>query len=90
MPINSTASYDFGDGARSFKNAVELMGIIAGGRQAHDCYAKQLFEYVYGRAMTEVDEPLVQELGRRSKLKVAIKALIVDLVATEAFLNRLP
>jgi hypothetical protein len=66
------------------------MGIIAEGRQAHDCYAKQLFEYVYARSATPDDGALVTELGRRSKLDVPIKDIMLDLVATEAFLNRVP
>ena len=90
LPIDSTGAYDFAEGRKSFDGAVELMKIIAEGKQAHDCYSKQIFEYVYGRSATEVDAPLVTELGRRSKLKVPIKNLMLDLVATEAFFTRLP
>jgi hypothetical protein len=90
VPINAASRYEFAEGTREFKGAVELMGIIAEGRQAHDCYAKQLFEYVYARSATPDDGALVTELGRRSKLDVPIKDIMLDLVATEAFLNRVP
>jgi hypothetical protein len=90
MPIDATASYEFAEGEKRFDGAVELMNIIAEGKQAHECYSRQLFEYVYARSATDDDGALITELGRRSKLKVPVKALMLDLVATEAFLNRLP
>jgi hypothetical protein len=90
LPIDSRASYEFAEGRKSFDGAVELMKLVAEGKQAHECYARQMFEYVYGRSATEMDAALLTELGRRSKLKVPIKTLMLDLVATEAFLTRLP
>ncbi len=90
-PINSASRYEFAEGVREFNSAVELMKLAAEGRQAHDCYSKHLFEYVYGRSVDPTtDDALVTELGRRSRQKVAVKDLVLDLVATEAFLNRLP
>jgi hypothetical protein len=90
LPIDATASYEFPEGMKTFTGAVELMNIIAEGKQAHECYSKQLFEYVYARSASDDDAALITELGRRSKLKVPVKSLMLDLVATEAFLNRLP
>ena len=75
---------------------------MASGKQAHECYAQHLFEYLYGRERAargrlESAEPLaaadagvIQEVGRRSRLKVPIKSMILDLVSTDAFLTRLP
>jgi hypothetical protein len=90
QPIDTRATYEFAEGNKSYDGAVELMKIVAEGRQAHECYSRQLFEYVYARAAGDSDGPLITELGRRSKLKVSIKSLLADLVATDAFLNRLP
>jgi hypothetical protein len=44
--------------------------IVSKGRQAHECYARRLFEYLYGRDMTAgsaADGNLIQEVGRRSR-----------------------
>jgi hypothetical protein len=90
-PINTTGKYEFAEGVRNFNGAAELMKIAAEGRQVHECYSKQLLEYVYGRsADRDVDAALITELGRRSRLQVPIKDLMLDLVATEAFLTRVP
>jgi hypothetical protein len=90
LPIDSKGTYQFSEGEKRFDGAVELMKLVAEGKQAHECYSRQMFEYVYGRAATDLDGGLLSELGRRSRLKVPIKTLMLDLVATEAFLTRLP
>ncbi len=90
QPVDAAATYEFAEGIKSYDGPVQLMKIVSEGRQAHECYARQLFEYVYGRAADDSDAPLLTELGRRSRLKVPIKSLLVDLVSTDAFLNRLP
>jgi hypothetical protein len=92
-PVDAKARYRFAEGERSFDGAVELMGIIAQGQQAHDCYARHLVEYLYGRDVapdSEADARLIGEAGRRSKRSASVKALILDLVTTDAFLSRLP
>jgi hypothetical protein len=96
-PVDATGAYEFAEGEKSFDGAVELMKIMAEGKQAHDCYSRHLFEYLYGRDMIS-DAPsdlnLIGELGRRSKGNgkgtASIKALILDLLSTDAFLTRLP
>jgi Protein of unknown function (DUF1588)/Protein of unknown function (DUF1585) len=99
MPIDATGKFEFVEGEKPFNGAVELMKIIGAGKQAHECYTQHLFEYVYGREraraedwqqLAEADTSLIREVGRRSRLKVPIKAMIADLVATDAFLTRLP
>ena len=91
--VDASGTYAFADGTRSFKNAPELMKAVSESRQAHDCYAQHLFEYLYGRERVKElggDSALVTEVGRRSQGKQPVKALILDLVSTEAFLTRLP
>jgi hypothetical protein len=72
------------------------MKVISTSRQAHDCYAEHLFEYLYGReraregAAAAADGALVSEVGRRSAGKVSVKSMVLDLVSTDAFLTRLP
>ena len=90
LPIDAASRYEFAEGVQAFNGAPELMKLIAAGKQAHTCYAGQLFEYVYGRPQAAAERGLIEELGRRSRLHVPIKSLLLDLVATEAFLTRAP
>jgi hypothetical protein len=103
LPIDARAKYALSDGEITFNGAVELMKAMASGRQAHECYAQHLFEYLYGRErlreddleaalkpLAGADAAVIKEIGRRSRLKAPIKNLIVDLVSTDAFLTRLP
>lgn len=89
-PIDATGTYKLGGEVKTFNGAAELMRTIAKGSQAHECYSEHLFEYIYGRTAGEIERSLLQELGRRSRLAVPIKNLILDLVATDAFLTRKP
>jgi len=73
------------------------MDIIAKGKQAHECYSRHLFEYLYGRDMVvtaAADGNLIKELGRRSKGNAtgsaSVKSMILDLLTTDAFLARQP
>jgi hypothetical protein len=88
LPIDASSRYEFTEGTLPFNGAAELMKTIAGGKQAHACYAGQLFEYLYGRPVTGFEQGLVNEIGRRSRLQVPIKGLFLDLVTTDAFLTR--
>lgn len=96
MPINASSTYEFAEGPKSFNGAVELMKAVGAGKQAHECYSQRLFEYLYGRerikdgAYKAADDGVIQEIGRRSRLKAPIKAMVLDLVSTDAFLTRLP
>jgi hypothetical protein len=91
-PVDATGTYDFADGTKSFDGAIELMDIISKGTQAHECYARRLFEYLYGRDVADgaADGNLIQEVGRRSRGSASIKAMVLDLLTTDAFLARQP
>ncbi|HXU83960.1 MAG TPA: DUF1592 domain-containing protein [Polyangia bacterium] len=92
-PVDATGNFEFTEGKKSFDGALELMDIVSKGRQAHECYARRLFEYLYGRDMTAgsaADGNLIQEVGRRSRLSASVKAMVLDLLTTDAFLARLP
>jgi hypothetical protein len=65
---------------------------MAKSQQAHDCYSRHLIEYLYGRdtdASNEADSNLIAQAGARSKNEWSVKNLILNLVATDAFLTRL-
>ena len=96
FPVDASGSYTFTEGQKSFKGAAELIKHIADSRQAHECYTRHLLEYIHGRELAkdgdaaEWDKALVKELGHRSRRAVSVRALIADLIATDAFLYRLP
>ena len=70
-----------------------LIKAIAESKQAHDCYSRRWAEYLYGREIdltNPADAGLVDQAGLRSKANMSVKDLILNLVATDAFVTRLP
>jgi len=91
QPIDASGVYQLSEGESRFQNAVELMKVLGESKQAHECYARHLFEYVYGRELASAgDKALIAELGRRSRGAVSVRNVVLDLVSTDAFLTRLP
>jgi hypothetical protein len=91
-PVNARSSYEFDGMTQSFDGAIEMMDIIAKGTQAHECYSRRLFEYLYGRDVADgpADSSLIKEVGRRSRKAASIKGMVLDLLTTNAFLARQP
>jgi len=94
QPIDASANYTLDGMPVSFNGAVPLLQAIAASKQAHDCYAQHWVEYLYGRDVDVInnaaDTDLVVQAGALSKGNTSVKNLIVNLVATDAFLTRLP
>jgi hypothetical protein len=93
-PVDATGSYAFDGMQRSFNGGVELSKLVAGSQQAHDCYSRNWLEYAYGRLIDRevpADKSLVAQLGARSsKGGYSVKALLMEMVATDAFVTRSP
>jgi hypothetical protein len=92
-PIDAAATYPFREGPKAFRNAIELMKLIAASEEANECYARNLFAYFYAREPAEsssADKPLIAELARRSRAGASVKSMILDLVATDSFIHLLP
>ncbi|HEY2901362.1 MAG TPA: DUF1592 domain-containing protein [Polyangia bacterium] len=93
LPIDASASYTFTDGPKSFNGALELMKIISETSDAHDCYSRGLFGYIFARdivADSAADKALLAAITRRSQESASIKSMVLDLVSTDSFLYRLP
>jgi hypothetical protein len=91
--INASSTYNLDGVPMTFNGAISLIQAIAASKQAHDCYAKHWVEYLYGRDVdvgNAADLDLVAQAGAISKGNTSVKNLIVNLVATDAFLTRLP
>ncbi len=91
QPINSATEYLIDGKMVPIAGAVELANAIAQSDQAHACYAQNMAEYLYGRVVSrDTDNQLVQQGGWLSHDKESVQNLIVNLLATDAFLTRLP
>jgi hypothetical protein len=88
LPVDASAAFDFTDGIAEFDGAAELNATMANRVQTHDCYTKHWVEYALGRDTAGSDLGLIQSLGDQSLDGVPIKALIIELVKSEAFRSR--
>jgi hypothetical protein len=93
QPIDARGSYTLDGKEVAFDGPTSLIKAIAESKQAHDCYTRRWAEYLYGRELDvsgPADASLVDQAGLRSKGDMSIKDLVLNLVATDAFLTRLP
>jgi len=91
QPIDASTSYTIDGQLVPINGPVALANAIAGSDEAHACYAQNWAEYLYGRVVTRVsDNQLVQQGGWLSRDQASAQNLIVNLLATDAFLTRLP
>ncbi|MFL5306412.1 MAG: DUF1592 domain-containing protein [Polyangia bacterium] len=89
LAIDSSGSYAFTSGTKSFSNAGELMKAMASDTQPHLCYAKKLASYALQRDVIQSDMPLLQSLAQTSLgSNGSVKNLIVQLVRSDAFRTR--
>lgn len=88
-PVDTSGTYPFAEGSRSFSGASELMQLMADGRQAHACYAKKLAGYSLQRDMVESDLPLIDSLTEVSRNGAgSLKQVMVALSQSPAFYVR--
>ena len=89
LPIDSSGTYAFVDGTKSFSGAPELMQAMADGQQAHLCYTKKLASFALQRDIIESDMPLLTTLAATSASSTgSLKQVIIDLVKQPAFRTR--
>jgi hypothetical protein len=92
-PIDASATYTLDGAAVSYNGAVEFSQALANSQQAHNCYSRRWAEYLYGRDLDPAlvgDQNLIMQGGALSKGGAQIQNLIVQLLATDALLSRLP
>jgi hypothetical protein len=89
LPVDSSGSYQFASGTKSFTDAAGLMRLMAADSQAHLCYAKKLSSYGLQRDVVAADMPLLQTLATASMASTgSVKNLILQLVRSDAFRTR--
>lgn len=87
--IDSSGTYPFIEGNKTFANAAELMQHMANGEQAHLCYAKKLSSFALQRDIVASDMPLLQSLKTASMTtNGSVKQVILELVRNPAFRTR--
>jgi hypothetical protein len=86
LPIDASAAFEFVGGKKSYKDATELMNVLATDPQAHLCYAKKLASYGLQRTVIETDATLLSALAAIStSTEGSIKKVVEGLVAQDAF-----
>jgi hypothetical protein len=84
LNIDPSGSFTFMDGTKSYKNATELMQVLAGTQQTHMCYSKRLASYGLQRNIVSSDVPMLTKLATTSAAG-SVKQLIVELAKQDAF-----
>jgi hypothetical protein len=86
LDIDSSGSFAFVDGTKTWKNATEFMHVLADDPQTHLCYSKKLASFGLQRDVTEADLPLLGELAATSASSSgSVKRVMLDLVKQDAF-----
>jgi Protein of unknown function (DUF1592)/Protein of unknown function (DUF1588)/Protein of unknown function (DUF1595)/Protein of unknown function (DUF1587)/Protein of unknown function (DUF1585) len=86
-PVDSTGSYAFEGGAKSYAGAVELSKAIAESAEFHRCYGRRWVEFTLGKTPADGD-PLLDDLTRASLAGASVKALAVKLLSNPSLLER--
>jgi hypothetical protein len=74
----------------SFKNATELMGIVAGSKDANDCMARQMLRWSLRRKETTGDQQSLLALQDAFKASNGdLRELMVALAKSKAFTHRI-
>jgi hypothetical protein len=85
-PVDTTGTYPFQEGSRSYANSAELMDIMASGKQAHQCYSKKIAGYALQRDIVVSDMPLLEAMGTTSIGNGStIKQVMLELVRNDAY-----
>jgi hypothetical protein len=86
LTIDSSGSFTFVGGTKSYANATELMQVIAEDPQAHLCYAKKLASFALQRVVEETELPMLTKLAATSTSgNGSVKQVILDLVKHDSF-----
>jgi hypothetical protein len=90
-PVNAADSYTLDGQLKSFTNGVELSHLLAEAKQVHSCYVQNMMSYLHGRLPAPEEQPTVDYYARLSRAgMVSLHDLELDIVTSDAFLNRLP
>lgn len=87
--VDASGTLGFDGIQNSWQTGAELVGQIAESAQAHQCYARNWFEYINGRAPGAGDEPLIARVAQAShQADVSVKEMLSAMVTSPVFLQR--
>jgi hypothetical protein len=86
-PVDTSGSYPFTEGMKSFAGPSQLMQAMAESSQAHACYSKKLASFMLQRDIVTTDVPLLDTMKESSKAG-SLRNLIISLVKNPAFRTR--
>jgi hypothetical protein len=88
-PVDTTGTFAFSDGTKSFKDAKELLALMADAKQTHLAYAAHLAEFVLARDISANDRPFVTTLQQLSATSgSSIKQIVIATIKDPAFRTR--
>ena len=86
LPIDSSGSYTFNEGAKAFQDNTGLMAAMADSEQAHLCYSKKLAGFALQRDVITADLPWLKQLAAASKADGgSFKKIMLELAKSDAF-----
>jgi hypothetical protein len=89
LTIDSSGSYGFTEGTKSYSGAADLMQLLANGQQAHMCYAKKIASFGLQRDVVAPDMPLLTTMSAVSMAGGgSVKQVMLELVKHNAFRTR--
>jgi hypothetical protein len=89
-PVDSSNTYPFTDGARSYNDALGFSRALADSIDSHRCYAQNWLTYLQTRSLRDGDAPLVEWLADASRRGLSVKELVMAVVTNDSFVTRLP
>ncbi|RYZ02361.1 MAG: DUF1592 domain-containing protein [Myxococcales bacterium] len=86
LAIDSSGSYTFSEGEKTFQDAAGMMQAVAESEQAHLCYSKKLASFGLQRDVVAADMPWLGKLSEVSRGQGgSVKKVLVELVKSDAF-----
>ncbi len=90
-PVDAADSYALDGQLKSFKNGVELSALLAEAKETHDCYLQNLLSYLQAQQLAAEQRGIIDYYARLSRAgMVSLRDLELQMVTSDAFLNRLP
>jgi len=89
QPVDSSGSYPFADGVKSFSGAVELSKALGESAQLHNCHATSWTANLYARVPRAGDLAAAAVVAQRSLAQnISSADVIVGLLTADAFVTR--
>jgi hypothetical protein len=89
LAIDSSGSFTFSSGPKTFRDAAELMKLLSTEQQTHLCYAKKLASFALQRDMVASDLPWLTKLAATSLSEGgSVKRIMIELAKSDAFRTR--